>query len=197
MARQEGVPSRIPASWQIAAGLLIAGMALLAVVVPPGTNAPAGRFVEDPTTGESRFVFDPPPGMTEGRILGQMSLFLLIGSLGLAYPRPLGRLLAPARRRRVHALLGALILALATVHAVVLPLVSVLRGWLSGVWALGALCLHGASGLLRGRLTGRWGPVRWRFVHVTAGWAGLLFGLEHALLFGQHLGVLRGVLGGA
>lgn len=186
--------SRIPASWRISAWLIIAGLALLAVVTPPGTNAPAGRFVEDPATGESRFVFDPPPGMSEGRILGQMSLFLLVGSLGLAYPWPQGRILSPARRRRVHALLGALILALATVHAVMLPLVSVFRGWLSGVWALSALFVHGASGSLRDRLARRWGSARWRFVHVTAGWAGLLFGLEHALLFGQHLGVLRGVL---
>lgn len=127
---------------------------------------------------------------SSGRIVGQLTLLLLGASL----------LTAGARRTRsrglVHVGLGLMILVACVVHALVLLASGLTHGWLSGALALALLAAHGAAGLAKGALVRRWGRGGWRAAHLASGIGALTFALEHALLYGRHWGVLRGLLPG-
>lgn len=184
----------VPRWWSPLASVGVAAALAGLLLLPPGENHDASHGTLDAETGLHVPDESKPAPVTVGRVLGQASTMALALSLLLAYPQVSGRVLAHRVRRRGHAWLGAALLAAAVVHGVMLPVAGVWRGWHAGVLAAVLLGSHGASGAWRGRLVVAWGAARWRWAHVATGWAALAASLWHALVYGQHLGLLRGVL---
>lgn len=168
----------------------------LFILLPPGENQGSdysGYWDEE----RQEYVHEKTDrvlGTTTGRILGQFTFQALLVSLFFAYRRPLGDRIGQRLRTRFHRGLGLVILMLAVLHAAVLLPNLVFRGWLTGVVSFAVLMLHGTLGLAKPWAMRRFGHERWRYVHLATAWAGLLIGLEHALVYGEHYGVLRGLV---
>lgn len=129
-------------------------------------------------------------GTTAGRIVGQFTFHFLLMSLLFAHARPLGRL-PPRLRAGFHRGLGTALTLLAVAHAAILLPNDVWRGWLTGAVSFGVLVFHGSLGFAKGTYIRWWGPAWWRFAHHASAWTGLAVGVQHALFYGQHYGLLR------
>lgn len=177
-------------SRRLAPGMVVILMAFV-LFLPPGENRGSdysGHWDEE----RQEYVHEKEErvlGTTTGRILGQFTFQVLLVSLLFAYPRPLP--IDGVLRSRFHRGLGITILVLASAHAAVLLPNLVFRGWLTGVVSFLVLAAHGFLGAAKKRVVARWGGPWWRHLHRTTGWAGLFIGIQHALVYGQHYGLLR------
>lgn len=175
--------------------VLIMGLVLL---LPPGENLGSdydGYWDE----AKQEYVVEHKErafGTTTGRIVGQFTFQFLVVSLFFAWHAPLGDRIGHRLRTRFHRGLGIIILALAVAHAAILLPNLVFRGWLTGTLSFGILAFHGVLGAWKPWFIARWGPARWRYVHMATAWIGLLVGLHHALFYGQHYGLFREVVFG-
>lgn len=165
------------ATTRAAAAFVFFGLLALILVLPHGEMAPRGQG--------ARWM------RTLGSVAGQISMIVLLGSLALARDWPLVRHLKPARRVRLHAGIGKMVLALALVHTLLLVARLDLRGWLPGTLALVAFVVHGLANVLRARLVRAWGPGWWRYAHRASAWAALLLSVEHVLMASWHWGLAR------
>ena len=179
-----------PSAWSWwAFAFLLAGLVMLALVVPHGRMGPAGQMTIDPVTHGSTFVHEERPYRGIGAILGQFALIAMIASVLVAYPVPWTRSWSASRRTITHVALGALILVLSVAHAMLLALDQSYRGWFSGGLSLLAFAAHGAFAGLRVPLSRAWSPAWWRFAHHSSALAAVSLTAEHVLVSSWHFGL--------
>lgn len=160
------------------------GVLLVLALLPQGRNPGAGHEIQDPETGEYRWVHDWSPIKIVGTSLGIFAGYLLLLSPLLAYRWPLGWVVPARWRRRVHMCVGVLLLLLAVGHGAILPFVGFRQGWLSGLMGLGLLSFHAVTGVWKRPFVASWGATRWRYIHVWTAWAALAISLFHSVLVG-------------
>jgi hypothetical protein len=155
-----------------------------------------------------RYVYNPPSEDFEvsiniillERITGMLSALLLILSIGLCgYFRPINSRIekilgGKASRVKWHCRGSLLLLLLSLIHGILLPFsphASSLRGLIPGTIAFIFLSLLGYVGWQQKTLIQRWGPEKWRRIHLLLTLIIIFIVIAHAIMDGSDFSWLR------